>query len=87
MKELNDLSLEIVSGGVILITQEANDVNEGNVSGCIHFHDGVRYIAVDDSNRPLNQRQCSPSFNGLLQALKYANERGWSTEAIDLRNK
>ena len=81
MKELNNLSLEKVSGGVVLITKEA-DIDEGNLNGCIHFHDGVRYIAADDSNRPFNQRQHSPLFGNIFDAVNYANERGWSAKSL-----
>ena len=82
MKELNDLSLEKVSGGVVFIVKSCGF--KITPSGRFCLCGGIFYTAVEDDCKPFNQRKCSRLFNSCFEAINYAKEKRWSTKVIDL---
>ena len=80
------MSLEKVSGGVILVTLEVNTagLDEKYFGDWVNLSSEIQFRATEDGNKPLDQRQCSPLFGRLIDAIMYASKKGWSTKIIDI---
>ncbi len=90
VKELNDLSLEKVSGGLIVKLKPTEESLEDFLDYCKknirHIHPSLfeiyktHYIAGKDGEKPFVHY--SPNFESLEEAKAYAMERGWSTDVV-----